>query len=85
MVLLHHFCHLDNMAIAKDNSGVWSFPTWPRHLDHIMINNQLFEAQQGSETLVEEIRLHDHMDHGWSFYERNLSDHLPVVMRISVP
>ena len=71
-----------DQAIAEDSNGLWSFPTWPSHLDHIMITNQLFDAHQGGEMLVEVTPLHDLLGQGWSVYEKNLSDHLPVVLRV---
>ncbi len=71
-----------DMAIAEDRGGLWSFPTWPSHLDHIMITNQLFDAHQGGSMLVEVAPLHDLLGQGWSVYEKNVSDHLPVVLRV---
>ena len=28
--------------IAEDPSALWSFPSWPSHIDHILVTNELF-------------------------------------------
>jgi len=73
-----------DLAIAQDNGGLWSFPTWPSHLDHILITDQLFAAHTGPGALVEVAPLHILLGQGWSVYERNVSDHLPVVVRLKI-
>lgn len=70
-----------DMAIAQDNSALWSYPKWPSHLDHILITSQLFDAQQRTDALVEVAPLHLMLGQ-WSIYEKNVSDHLPVVLRV---
>jgi len=35
--------------------------------------------------VVKVIPLHTYMKGGWSEYDRNLSDHLPVMMKINFP
>ena len=32
-----------DMDIAQGNSNGWSYPSWPSHLDHILITNELFD------------------------------------------
>ena len=38
--------------IANESSVNWSYPTWPSHLDHILITNELFDELDNSEVLV---------------------------------
>jgi endonuclease/exonuclease/phosphatase family metal-dependent hydrolase len=73
-----------DLAIARDSGGLWSYPTWPSHLDHILITHQLFAAQERSDALVEVAPLHILLGQGWSVYEKNVSDHLPVVLRLKL-
>ena len=32
-----------DMEIAEGPEYNWSYPTWPSHLDHILITNELFD------------------------------------------
>jgi endonuclease/exonuclease/phosphatase family metal-dependent hydrolase len=71
-----------DMPIAEGPAYGWSFPGWPSHLDHILINAHLFDAHQGSEALVQVVPLHNFLNGGWSDFDDNISDHLPVVLRL---
>ena len=68
--------------IAYGPSSDWSYPTWPSHLDHIIINNELFLDFQGSE--VSTFRVDDYLTGAWNAYENFISDHRPVFMRINL-
>jgi endonuclease/exonuclease/phosphatase family metal-dependent hydrolase len=76
-----HYLFAD-MAIASDGPDNWSYPSWPSHLDHILINNTLFPAffDPSSETTT--IRVDDYMAGGWSAYENTVSDHRPVALKL---
>ena len=68
-----------DMDIAQGNSAGWSYPSWPSHLDHILITNELFD----NNLYVEVIRIDDFMDGGFSQYDQNISDHRPVALKLS--
>ena len=68
-----------DMEIAQGNSNGWSYPSWPSHLDHILITNELFD----NNLYVEVIRIDDFMDGGFSQYDQNISDHRPVALKLS--
>jgi endonuclease/exonuclease/phosphatase family metal-dependent hydrolase len=70
-----------DMEIAQNDDVLWSFPGWPSHLDHILITNELFAGFEASDSLVQVVPLHNLIG-GWSIYDRSLSDHLPVVLRL---
>jgi len=70
-----------DMLIAQGNSADWSYPTWPSHLDHILISNELFSDFQNFNSLVSVIRIDDYMGN-WSNYENNVSDHRPVGLKL---
>jgi len=69
-----------DMAIAQGNSTEWSYPSWPSHLDHILITNELFD----NNSYVEVVRIDDFMDGGFSQYDQNISDHRPVALKLMV-
>ena len=71
-----------NMEIALDISLGWSYPTWPSHLDHILITNELFDKYAANTDDVKTIRLEDYVG-GWGVYEANVSDHRPVAISIT--
>ena len=71
-----------DMAIALGPGSGWSYPTWPSHLDHILITAPLFQASQGTEALTMVVPLHTYLKYGWVTYSGSISDHLPVVLRL---
>ena len=71
-----------DMNIAAGIASNWSFPTWPSHLDHILITNELFEIFERSESIVQTFRIEDYMNGGWSKYELYISDHRPVGLKL---
>lgn len=73
-----------DMDIAQGPGSGWSFPSWPSHLDHIMITAPLFPAFEGPGTLVQVVPLHTFMYNGLSDYDPLISDHLPVVLKLEL-
>ena len=76
-----HYMFAD-MDLALGSSTGWSYPSWPSHIDHILITNELVSDFLQPETVVESIDIASHLTGGWSMYDSNISDHRPVVMRI---
>ena len=72
-----------DMEIAQGSSLDWSYPSWPSHLDHILITDELFEDFQNSNSLVSVIKIDDYMG-GWSNYDNNVSDHRPVGLKLDL-
>ncbi len=68
-----------DMEIAQGSISDWSYPTWPSHLDHILITNELFDMFD----YVETIRIDYFMDGGFNEYDQYISDHRPVALKIS--
>lgn len=60
-----------DMAIAEGSSSNWSYPSWPSHLDHILISNELFDEFESVKT----IKLQSCV----SNYNSSVSDHRPVM------
>ena len=65
-----------DMAIAEDANLGWSYPSWPSHIDHILITNELFDNLLETTTLkFEECN---------SSYSSVVSDHRPVLLRLEL-
>jgi len=71
-----------DMDIANGSSSNWSYPTWPSHLDHILITNELFDELDNSD--VQTIKLDQYLNGGWNEYDNNISDHRPVFMKLVI-
>ncbi len=71
-----------DLEIEQGSSSDWSYPTWPSHLDHILITNELFDALGNDGSAVATIKIDEHFPGGWSGYDQNVSDHRPVAMRL---
>ena len=72
-----------DMQIALGNPTDFSYPTWPSHLDHILITNELFTDFSKPNSIVECIRIDDYMS-SWNTYDNNISDHRPVGLKLAV-
>jgi len=67
-----------DMNIAEGHSSGFSYPTWPSHIDHILITNELFDEFESEKSEVKTIHIDDVLEGGWEEYETNISDHRPV-------
>ena len=65
-----------DLQIANGSSSNWSYPSWPSHLDHILITNEL--NNELSSGLIETIPIDDFLPGGFSTYDAIISDHMPV-------
>jgi len=72
-----------DFPIALGISANFSFPTWPSHLDHILISNELFADFSKPNSELSCIRIDDYMS-SWSTYDYNISDHRPVGLKLQV-
>src|SRR6056297_2586644 len=72
-----------DMEIANASSSEWSYPTWPSHLDHILITNELFNEFEKDISDIQCIKLDDYFTNGWNEYESKVSDHRPVALKLS--
>ena len=72
-----------DMQIALGNSTYFSYPTWPSHLDHILITNELFTDFNKPNSEISCLKIDDYMN-SWSQYDNNISDHRPVGIKLEV-
>jgi endonuclease/exonuclease/phosphatase family metal-dependent hydrolase len=73
-----------DMDIAQGSSSGWSYPTWPSHLDHILITNELFPAFQHQDADIQTLKIDQYFTNGWYEYETHVSDHRPVAIKLKI-
>lgn len=71
-----------DFEIALGDESEWSYPTWPSHLDHILITNELFDEFEVDSSDIQTIKIDAYITGGWWEYEENISDHRPVAMKL---
>lgn len=67
--------HFATMDIASGSTGNWSYPSFPSHIDQILITDELFERVITTETLL--------LDNCNDDYLNSVSDHRPVIIRLT--
>ncbi len=70
--------------IAMGDNSEWSYPTWPSHLDHILITNELFDDFENDSSVISTIKIDDYLTGNWWEYEENISDHRPVALKLDM-
>jgi endonuclease/exonuclease/phosphatase family metal-dependent hydrolase len=73
-----------DLDIANGDNSEWSYPTWPSHLDHILITNELFNAFENLDSTIQTIKIDDYLTGGWAEYDENISDHRPVAIKLLI-
>ena len=68
----HYF--FTDTYIAEGSTTNWSFPSYPSHLDHILVTNELFVDTINTYT----IQLDNYIIGGFQKYDNYISDHRPV-------
>ncbi|MCK5823525.1 MAG: endonuclease/exonuclease/phosphatase family protein [Bacteroidales bacterium] len=74
--------YFTDSQIAKGSSSEWSYPSWPSHLDHILITNELFDELENDASVIQTIKIDKYISGGWSEYDKNISDHRPVAIKL---
>jgi len=69
--------------IAGGDDSNWSFDDGDNHLDHILITNELFDEFENSVSEVQTILIDEFLQFGWQEYDDNISDHLPVGLKLA--
>ena len=72
----YYFADID---IANGPAENWSYPSWPSHLDHILVYNQYSQSNLNTQTL----KLDNYLIGGWDKYDNYISDHRPVGINIT--
>lgn len=71
-----------DFEIAIGSISEWSYPTWPSHLDHILITNELFDELENESSVIQTIKIDEYLQGGWSEYDEYVSDHRPVALKL---
>jgi len=74
-----------DMSIATGSSANWSYPTWPSHIDHLLINAKLFDELNDSRSLAQTILIDNYFPGNWNSYVITISDHRPVALKLFFP
>ena len=61
-----------DIQIANGSSSNWSFPSWPSHIDHILISDELIGALNNGN--VETVRVDNYLVGGFNTYDLIISD-----------
>ena len=69
-----------DFEIASGSSYYWSYPTYPSHIDHILITNELFNYEDTTATLF----IDQWYFNGFNDYNTFISDHRPVGIRLNI-
>lgn len=73
----YQFADLD---VAQGTSLNWSYPTWPSHLDHILLSDEIFGGTGSYE--CQTLRIDDYLPGGFWEYIDNVTDHRPVGLKL---
>ncbi|MAA78552.1 MAG: hypothetical protein CL916_04775 [Deltaproteobacteria bacterium] len=65
-----------DMEIAMGGIEEWSFPSWPSHLDHILVSKEIFPLLPSSHIYT--LKIDQYLQGGLYEYDRMISDHRPV-------
>ena len=63
-----------DLDIANGSADYWSYPSWPSHIDHIVVTNELFDKHIDTAVLP--------LDGCVPAYSDRVSDHRPVLIRL---
>lgn len=72
-----------DMRIAEGHKSEWSLPGWPSHIDHLLITNELFDMFRNKGSGVETIKVDQHLVGGFRTYDKNISNHRPVGIKLN--
>ncbi|MFH1213763.1 MAG: endonuclease/exonuclease/phosphatase family protein, partial [Candidatus Neomarinimicrobiota bacterium] len=70
-------------AIASGSRTYWSYPTYPSHIDHILITNELFDTFANPSSVIKTLLLDNFISGGWNEYAVKISDHRPVALKLA--
>ena len=72
-----------DMNIANGSVNFWSYPNYPSHIDHIVINDNIFNNPNISHS-TNTILIENLFEGGWGEYNNYISDHKPILINLNV-
>lgn len=70
--------------IARGSQDFWSYPSYPSHLDHIIISKTLFDDFNNNDSETNTLIFDDFYQNGFEEYDEKISDHRPVAMKLKL-
>jgi endonuclease/exonuclease/phosphatase family metal-dependent hydrolase len=70
--------------IATGDAYFWSYPTYPSHIDHILITDELFPAFANSGSAITPLLIENFISGGWNTYAVTVSDHRPLALKLAL-
>ena len=75
--------NLSYESVFLGDSQLWSFPSYPSHIDHIILSDEIFNnpliEYSTSTVLIENL-----YNRGFSEYNEYISDHRPVLINLQL-
>lgn len=71
-----------DMNIAQGHSDYWSYPGYPSHIDHIFLSTELSASFNKESSTIETVLI-DLNFNSWDDYDAMVSDHRPILIRLS--
>jgi len=68
------------MDIAEGNPAFWSYPSFPSHIDHILITNELFDEFESSDSEITVFNPNNYVSNSQMY----ISDHRPVAIKLQI-
>ena len=69
-----------DMDIAEGNPSFWSYQSFPSHIDHILITNELFDEFQASTAEIKVFNPDNYISNSQNY----ISDHRPVAIKLQI-
>ena len=73
-----------DMEIAQGSQEYWSYPSWPSHLDHVLITNELYDIFSKPESIIKTLPIDNYFSSEKNNYYDFISDHLPVGLKLKL-
>lgn len=68
--------------VAYGSPNNWSYPSWPSHLDHLLITYELFDEFDHPDSRIQTLKIGNFLPGGSIQYFNEISDHRPVALRL---
>ena len=72
-----------DLEIALGSVLNWSYPSWPSHLDHILITNEIYDAFNAQDAVVKTLKVDEFLPGGFGEYDNRITDHRPVGLSLN--
>ncbi|MBD77594.1 MAG: hypothetical protein CL840_01470 [Crocinitomicaceae bacterium] len=71
-----------DLMVENGPSRNWSYPSWPSHLDHIIVTNEVSNKLNQNNSEIACLQPDTFLVRKWSDYDYMISDHRPVAIKL---